>query len=145
MRGRAIRREDPEYLTRDAMEQRRLDGVLQLRRGVSQATVARNLGVSGTTTSRWNRDLRRHADMHSRKAPGRPARLTKAQEQAVIDLYLEMREAAGRRGSITTADFALAVEHIVGVRYHPDHMGRVMHRLGLPITARRGRKTRAAG
>jgi transposase len=146
MKGRmgGVRRGDDDYLTRDAMEQRRLDAVERIRLGVNPSRVAESLGVSRTTAYRWRTQVRQHADMHAHKATGRPLRMTREQQEIVIDLYWTLRKAR-KRAPITTAGFAAAVEALIGVRYHRDHMGRIMHRLGLPVKARVRREMVAGG
>jgi transposase len=44
----------------------------------------------------------------------------------------------------TTARFADAIFTRFGVRYDPDHAGRIMHRLGLREKARHARRTQEA-
>ncbi|HZT28736.1 MAG TPA: helix-turn-helix domain-containing protein [Bryobacteraceae bacterium] len=121
-------------LTRDEMESRRLEAARDLLAGISQSAVARKFGVSRTTVSRWNKALagRGVESLRKRRAPGRPCRLSAAQLEQVRELF-----AAGPRrlglgaDRWTTLRLATAIEMQLGVRYDPDHVGRIMHRLGL--------------
>lgn len=121
-------------LTRDEMESRRLEAAGALQSGISQAEVARKFGVSRTTASRWSKALsgRGVESLRKRRAPGRPCRLDRAQLEQVRELY-----AAGPRkfgydtDRWTTTRLAQAIEAQFDVRYDPDHVGRIMHRLGL--------------
>jgi len=121
-------------LSRDEMESRRLLAAQDLQTGLSQSQVARKFGVSRTTASRWNRTLSGKGveSLRKRRAPGRPSRLTADQLKLLAEVYRAGPLAAGfETGRWTTARFADAIFARFGVRYDPDHAGRIMHRLGL--------------
>lgn len=121
-------------LTRDEMESRRLLAADELQRGLSQSQVARKFGVSRTTASRWHRALsgRGVEALRKRRAPGRPSRLSAEQLHIVAEIYHGGPRTAGlETDRWTTAGFAQAIYARFGVRYDPDHVGRIMHRLGL--------------
>jgi transposase len=121
-------------LTRDEMEGRRLLAAQDLQSGLTQSQVARKFGVSRTTASRWHRALdgRGVEALRKRRAPGRPSRLKPDQVKGVQELYEAGPRAAGFDAERwTTARFAEAIAARFGVRYDPDHVGRIMHRLGL--------------
>ncbi len=121
-------------LTRDEMESRRLLAAQDLQRGLTQSQVARKFGVSRTTASRWYRSLsgRGMESLRKRRAPGRPSRLTAKQLADVAEVYRAGARAAGFESDRwTTTRFADAIFARFAVRYDPDHVGRIMHRLGL--------------
>jgi len=121
-------------LTRDEMESRRLMAAQDLQRGLSQSAIARKFGVSRTTASRWYRALngRGIEALRKRRAPGRPSRLTSEQLAEVAAIYQAGPRAAGFDSDRwTTMRFAQAIRTRFDVRYDPDHVGRIMHRLGL--------------
>jgi len=121
-------------LTRDEMESRRLLAAQDLQTGLSQSQVARKFGVSRTTASRWNRSLSGKGmdALKKRRAPGRPSRLTAVQMATVRELYQAGPRAAGFDSDRwTTAKFADSIQATFGIKYDPDHAGRIMHRLGL--------------
>jgi transposase len=121
-------------LTRDEMESRRLLAAQDLQRGLSQSQVARKFGVSRTTASRWFRSLsgKGMESLRKRRAPGRPSRLNATQLSDVAEVYRAGARAAGfETDRWTTARFANAIFARFAVRYDPDHVGRIMHRLGL--------------
>lgn len=133
----------PSILTRDEMESRRLEAARDLQLGFSQSQVARKFGVSRTTASRWCRALNGNGleALRKRRAPGRPSRLHPDQLQALAELYHAGPQNAGFSSRAwTTARFAEAIFTRFGVRYDPDHVGRIMHRLGLRVRARRRRR-----
>ena len=124
----------PGVFTRDEMESRRLLAAQDLQVGLSQSQIARKYGVSRTTASRWHRSLRGRGveSLRKRRATGRPCRLTAEQFQQAADMY---RAGALQSGfeteRWTTIRFAEALFRLCGVRYDPDHAGRIIHRLGL--------------
>ena len=124
----------PGILTRDEMESRRLLAAQDLQVGLSQSQIARKYGVSRTTASRWCRALRGRGveALHKRRATGRPCRLTPQQLEAAAWIYRAGALQAGfETERWTTMRFAEAIFRGCGVRYDPDHAGRIMHRLGL--------------
>ena len=131
-------------LNRDEMESRRLLAAQDLQMGLSQSEVARKFGVSRTTASRWNHTLSGNGveSLRKRRAPGRPSRLTADQLQALAETYQAGPRAAGFDADRwTTFRFAEAIFARFGVRYDPDHAGRIMHRLGLRERRRSRRVT----
>jgi transposase len=130
-------------LTRDEMESRRLLAAQDLQRGLSQSQVARKFGVSRTTASRWHRSLSGKGleSLRKRRAPGRPSRLNAEQLTAVAEIYRSGPRTAGfETDRWTTARFAEAIFARFAVRYDPDHVGRIMHRLGLRERTRTRRR-----
>src|ERR1035437_2087224 len=119
-------------LSRDEMESRRLLAAQDLQTGLSQSQVARKFGVSRTTASRWNHRLSGNGveSLRKRRAPGRPSRLTADQHKLLTATYRAGPRAAGfQTDRWTTARFANAIFAHFGVRYDPDHAGRLMHRM----------------
>jgi transposase len=130
-------------LTRDEMESRRLLAAQDLQRGLSQSQVARKFGVTRTTASRWCRALSGSGveGLRKRRAPGRPSRLNAEQLHIVSEVYRSGPRAIGFDvDRWTTARFAEAIQTRFGVRYDPDHVGRIMHRLGLRERRRNRRR-----
>jgi transposase len=128
-------------LTREEMEQRRLEAAQDLLNGLSQSKVARKFSVSRTTASRWCRALANNgvASLKSPKATGRPSRLSKEQLDRVAQMYAERPMAFGFvTDHWTTARMAAVIESQFGVHYDRDHVGRLLYKLGL-----RERKPRA--
>jgi len=121
-------------LNRDDMERRRLEAAQDLLNGIAQSQVARKFGVSRTTASRWQRALKGSGvdSLRKRRAPGRPSRLSQEQLNGLAAL---MADGAMLHGfpddRWTTARLAAAIEARYGVRYDPDHVGRLMHKMGL--------------
>jgi transposase len=121
-------------LSREEMERRRLAAAQLLLGGQSQAKVARMYGVSRTTASRWHHAVSRTGvdALRKRRATGRPSRLSPEQLKEVSRIY---REGPLLHGFTvdrwTTARLATVIEARFGVRYDEDHVGRMLHKLGL--------------
>lgn len=110
----------PVQLTRDEMEQRRLEAVELLKTGVNQSEVARRLGVTRTSAMRWARRLRAGQSMQKSLGTGRPSLVTSG------DLYGLYR---GRPdGEWTGKAFAAAIEDVFHVTYDSDHAGKLLKR-----------------
>jgi len=66
-----------------------------------------------------------------RFSPGRPPKLNARQRQRLVKLLLKGALAQGFRTEIwTTARVATVIRRAFGVRYHRDHVGRLLHGLG---------------
>jgi transposase len=80
--------------------------------------------------------------LHKRRATGRPSRLNLEQQQGVTQLFRAGARAAGFSDDRwTTARFASAIQTRYGIRYDPDHVGRIMHQLGLRTRHRAAERT----
>ncbi len=124
----------PQTLTREQMEERRLAGGRLLRAGkLSQAAIARELGVSRATVAAWNQRLQAGGmrQLRRRVAAGRPARLSDQQQKALLRVLKKGARRAGfptERWTLTRVQQLIAREF--GVTYHPKYVGRFLRRLG---------------
>ena len=121
-------------LTRDEMESRRLLAAQDLQRGLSQSAIAKKFGVSRTSASRWMRSFHRNGSdaLRKRRPTGRPSRLTSEQLESAAAIFRAGAKAAGFMDDRwTTARFAEVVNLQFGIKYDSDHMGRIIHKLGL--------------
>jgi transposase len=121
-------RRDPQ-----AFEERRLHAAELFAQDVYQAEVARALGVSRQTVSRWHQRWQADgtAGLHSRGAPGRTPRLSDAQLEQAEQALLEGAKAHGFDTDLWTLDrIATVIWRITGVRHHSAHVWRLLrHRL----------------
>jgi len=117
----------------DLLEVRRRRALSLLDQGLSLNEVGRQLRCSPSSVMRW-RNARRHGGSDAlkvRSSPGRPLKLGAADRVHLLHLLLQEPMEQGRRTNRwTTVRIAELVERSFGVRYHPDHVGRMMHRLG---------------
>src|SRR5687768_10191779 len=112
----------PARLTREQMAERRLAaaGLLRAKR-LSQAAIAREVGVSGATVTRWKQALERTGvrGLRRRRATGRPSHLAPAQWRQLRRI---LRRGAGRAGFATERwtlpRIAQVIRQTFGVPYH---------------------------
>jgi transposase len=95
--------------------------------------VARALGVHRQSVSRWARELGASGLRGLRKAArtGRPAKLSPTQLRELERALKRGPEACGYSGGLWTA---IRVRNLIvertGVRYHEDHVWRILRKLG---------------
>ena len=121
--------------TRDfeALEQRRRDAATLLRQGVWPAEVARRLGVSRQSVSRWAKTAAEHGRHGLRRAGrvGRPPRLTLADLRRVVRALKAGPEAQGYvTGLWTLPRVAKLVETECGVRFGKTRVWQLLRALG---------------
>jgi transposase len=101
--------------------------------GWRQRQIATALGVSEGAVSQWLAQVRRDgpAALQSRPRPGRPPRLSLAQQAQVPALLARGATAFGFRGDRWTCPrVAEVLRREFGVRYHPAHISRLLDRWG---------------
>lgn len=117
----------------DLLADRRRRGLALLDSGCSLNEVGRQIGCGASSVMRW-RDARSRQGERAfevRFSPGRPLKLAIAQRKRLVRILLKGPMAQGYRTNLwTTARIAELVEREFAVRYHPDHIGRLMHSLG---------------
>jgi transposase len=109
--------------------------------GWSQRAIAEVLDVAEETVSRWLARARAGgADvLRARPIPGRPPRLSPEQRYLIPEFLSHGAEAYGFRGQVwTCARVAAVIQEEFGVRYHKDHVRRLLKALHwtpqMPIT-----------
>jgi transposase len=116
-----------------ALEERRLDAARLLKQGLSEAEVARQVGVHRQSVNRWAKQLAdggRSALKHPGRA-GRKPKLTAADRRKIIAGLKRGPEALGFTTNLWTAErVAKLIEQGCGVSYHPGHVWRILRQLG---------------
>src|SRR3954452_6816589 len=113
----------------ECLEWRRFRALYLKRRGWIQRDIAEALDVSEVALSTW---LARARDggpdaLRARPAPGRSPRLSPDQMRSIPELLWHGPEAYGFRGQVwTCARVGRVIEEEFGVRYHKDHVGRIL-------------------
>lgn len=125
---------NPAGVQRDfhVLERRRLAGAKLLARGVSQAEVARRVGVHRQSVHRWAQQLaaRGRAGLKHPGRAGRKPRLDGADLRQIERALKRGPEAVGYRTTLwTTARVAELIEQECGVRFHPGHVWRILRQL----------------
>lgn len=114
------------------LQARRIRAMALLDQGRSLSEVARRVGAHASSVMRWRNSVRRRgqAGLNAKPAPGRPPKLTVRQLKRLVKLLLKGAMARGHSTDVwTTQRIADLIEEEFGVRYHRDHIGRVLHRL----------------
>jgi transposase len=106
---------------------------LHLKRGGwSRHDIAEALGVSPVSVSRWFARVRDSGPeaLRAHPSPGAPPKLTAAQKRLIPEFLWHGAEAYGFRGEVwTCARVAQVIEEEFAVRYHKDHVGRLLKEL----------------
>lgn len=114
--------------------QRRRERAMQLLQdGYQPHEVAAQLKVDRRSVRRWRAAYRQQGAqaLQAKPAPGRPSKLSDREKDELETLLLNGAVAAGFPTDLwTCARIAQAIEARFGVRYHIDHIGRLMRALG---------------
>lgn len=127
----------PTRLTGEQLQQRRLAAVRRWRQCKgSQAQLAREMGVSRSSVSRWLKRFRHggRRALRARAHTGRAARLTRRQWQRLGWMLDRGARAAGFVNERWTLKrIATLIEREFGVRYHPRHLARPLKAHGFTV------------
>src|SRR3954471_9810703 len=121
-----------DALPADALEWRRFRALRLRREGWPRQDIAEALGVSPVSVSRWLARVRDGGagGPRARPRPGRPPKLSATQKRLIPEFLWHGAEAYGFRGEVwTCARVARVIEEEFGVRYHKDHVGRLLREL----------------
>lgn len=117
----------------EALERRRLAGATLLRQDTPQAEVARRLGVTRQSVSRWAKTIAEHGRKGLRRAgrAGRPPQLTPADLHRVKRALKAGPEAQGYATALwTVARVAKLVETTCGVRFGKTRVWQFLRAVG---------------
>lgn len=126
---------NPKGVKRDfsALEKRRMKAVQLFENGLTQAEVGRRLKVPRQTAYRWYCSWQDGGASALKKAgrAGRKPRITERQREVVVKALIAGPRASGFGSDVWTLPrVAHMVERTTGIKYHPDHMSRLMKELG---------------
>ena len=141
----------PSRLTPEQLEERRLAAARLLHRGrMTQAAIARHLGVSRASVCRWAAIVRRQGrhGLRARPKAGRPPRLGARAWARLGRLLAHGAVAAGfETERWTLRRVAALIRREFGVRYHPRYLERPLKAHGFtaqrPATRAKERDERA--
>jgi len=115
------------------LEERRRSIVALLKGNLSLHEIARRIGCHASSVMRW-RDAFQFGGQKALKAkpaPGRPPRLTLKQRRELVRLLTQGAMAHGYRTELwTTLRIADLIERQLGVKYHRNHVGKLLHQIG---------------
>lgn len=112
-----------------ALEVRRRRAISLLEKGLGVREVARQLGCSPASVSRWKSEVKvRGPDaLQPKPAPGRPRLLNSRQRERLVKLLLNGAKAHGFSTDLWTLPrVADLIDRTFGVRYHPAHVWKVL-------------------
>ena len=116
-----------------ALQRRRERAIALLKDGYQPCDVASMLAVDRRSVRRWNAAYRKQGGkaLHAKPAPGRPPKLLNPDRARLEKTLLQGARAAGFPTDLWTCPRIVAtIERQFGVRYHVDHIGRLMRALG---------------
>lgn len=115
------------------LEQRRFRAIALFKEGLQPVEIAKKLKVDRRSVRRWKAIFLKIglSGIKFKPAPGRPARLD-AQAKAQLEEHLfRGAKAAGFPTDLWTCPrVAQLIFSLFGIRYHVDHIGRLLHSLG---------------
>ena len=115
--------------TSQQLEKRRLLALRLLEEGRKPCDVARLLGASKSSVSRWHEAYRKKGrdGLRPRPIPGRPPRLSAAQKARLAGWLLRNPLAYGYSTDIWTLKrVAHLIEDRLHIHYHPNHVWRLL-------------------
>jgi transposase len=127
----------PKNLTREQMAERRAEGGRLLEAGeMKQVGIARHLGVTEASVSKWKRQLVAEGAqaLQARQATGRPPKLDETARQSLV----EKLEAGAVAAGFPTEQWSQArvkqvIEREFGVVYHQNYISRLLDDLGWSV------------
>lgn len=117
----------------ELLEERRRRVVAFLKQELSLHEIARRIGCHASSVMRWRNALRSGGQdaLKAKPAPGRPPRLTLKQKKQLVRLLTQGAMAHGCRTELwTTQRIADLIERRLGVKYHRNHVGKLLHQIG---------------
>jgi len=121
------------YRNPQQAEKRRRQAIRLLKRGTSLTAVAHRLRVSKSSVFRWYKAYKDDglAGLRSKPIPGRPARLSAAQKERLIEFCSSSPKIFGYQTDHWTSELVaqLILKHF-HIHYHPNHVWRLLRGLG---------------
>ena len=111
------------------LEARRRRAVALLEKGLGVREVARQIGWSPMSVSRWQTEVRARGPdaLRPKPTPGRPPRITPRQRANLLKSLLKGAKAHGFSTDLWTLPrVAEVIARACGVRYHPAHVWKIL-------------------
>ena len=117
----------------DGLERRRFKAFGLLKKGLSEAEVARQVGVHRQSVNRWAKQIEEQGREGLRQAgrAGRKCRLSEADLERLEEQLKRGPHALGYETNLWTLErVAALIERDFGVKYHAGHVGWLLKKLG---------------
>jgi transposase len=117
----------------DALEERRFRAHALLKRGLTEAEVARQVGVHRQSINRWAKQIAEYGRAGLKKAgrAGRKPRLSEAELRTIERKLKDGPQALGYdTGLWTLKRVAELIKQECGVKYHPGHVWWLLGKIG---------------
>lgn len=121
-------------LSKQEKERRRMCAGKDLLDGLSQMEVARKYGVNPSSVCRWKKKIQKEGieGLKARKALGAPPKLSPDEQSQLKELIVQGAIACGYITDFWTLKrVAKLIEDKFGVKYNPNYVGELLHKLGL--------------
>jgi transposase len=95
--------------------------------------IARRIGCQASSVLRWRDALQNSGEKALKAKPvsGRPPRLNSKQKERLVRLLTQGAMAHSYRTELwTTQRIADLIERQLGVKYHRNHLGKLLHQIG---------------
>jgi transposase len=115
------------------LEERRRKIIAFLKRNLSLHEIARRIGCHASSVLRWRNAFwsKGPEGLKAKPASGRPPKLSSQQKQRLVRLLAQGAVAHGYRTELwTTQRIADLIAQRLGVRYHRNHVGKLLHQVG---------------
>ncbi len=117
----------------EKLEARRRLAAAMLTKGRGIREVARKIGAAPSSVKRWKDALEEggKSALKSKPHTGRPSRLSAKQRQDLLHILKKGPRAANLRADQWTCRrVGTVIRRSFGVKYHPDHVSRILRALG---------------
>jgi len=117
----------------EKLETRRRLAASMLAKGRGIREVARTIGAAPSSVKRWKDALKEGGKNALKAKPhtGRPSRLSAKQRQNLLQILQQGPRAANvRADQWTCRRVGTVIRRCFGVKYHPDHVSRILRGLG---------------
>jgi transposase len=120
--------------SQEELERRRRRAIALLKEGkTTLSAVARSVGASKSSVFRWVQEYQEGGSqaLRSKAIPGRPPKLSQTEKDKLAELLLSGSLAAGYRTDLWTLKrIAQTIHKHFGIRYHPNHVWRLLQWMG---------------
>jgi transposase len=115
------------------LQERRTHAIQLLKQGYSPVEAARKIGVDRRSVRRWNASFRKLGSqgLKAKFASGRPLKLDDAKRKTLTNILIGGAIKAGYQTDLWTCPrVAHLIQKKFRIRYHSDHISRILHTMG---------------